>query len=230
MTSASNTSNHIPNGSTHRSKRTLSDHANTFHPMVKISEGSEDDNDHPDQISTSASEASSQNSTNSEPPLLDFISTACMASTWFTSCFPCAVVDINNCDDRVMEKLDRTNAMSVMYGAVAAPIPNSFELSPGEKVEGGDPHPYSLEEVGNLIDEEDEKPIIGLMELRMESDAPPSSPGAEKVIVGSEEVLVILPESELDQTPATSKRKRFHMNLMPKRHSSGGKLFGRKKQ
>ena len=70
-----------------------------------------------DCISTSASEASSKGSNNSEPPLLDFIGTACMASAWFTSCFPCAVVDINDSDNKVVDKLSRQSAMNAMYGA-----------------------------------------------------------------------------------------------------------------
>jgi len=69
----------------------------------------------PDHISTSASEASSMRSNSSQPPLLDFIGNTCMASAWFTSCFPCAVVDINDSDDYVVDKLSRQSAMNVMY-------------------------------------------------------------------------------------------------------------------
>eukprot|EP00970_Alexandrium_tamarense_P000278 scaffold31_cov198-Alexandrium_tamarense.AAC.19 len=86
--------------------------------LFQVDEGNEDQ---PDHISTSASEASSRNSQNSEPPLLDFIGHACMASTWFTSCFPCAVVDINDGDDNVADKLTRASAMNVMYGAMDEP-------------------------------------------------------------------------------------------------------------
>lgn len=69
----------------------------------------------PDHVSTSASEASSKASHNSQPPLLEFIGATCMASAWFTSCFPCAVVDINDSDDYVVDKLSRESAMNVMY-------------------------------------------------------------------------------------------------------------------
>ena len=69
----------------------------------------------PDNISTSASEASSKASNSSQPQLLDFIGATCMASAWFTSCFPCAVVDINDTDDYVVDKLSRESAMNVMY-------------------------------------------------------------------------------------------------------------------
>lgn len=66
-------------------------------------------------VSTAASAASSAASNTSQPPLLDFIGTTCLASSWFTSCFPCAVVDINDSDDYVVDKLSRESAMNVMY-------------------------------------------------------------------------------------------------------------------
>jgi len=70
----------------------------------------------PDHLSTSASEASSKGSNNSQPPLLDFIGQqTCMASAWFTSCFPCSVVDINDSDTYVVDRLSRQSAMNVMY-------------------------------------------------------------------------------------------------------------------
>lgn len=69
----------------------------------------------PDHISTSTSEASSMRSNASQPPLLDFIGNTCEAAAWFTSCFPCAVVDFNDNDDYVVDKLSRESAMNVMY-------------------------------------------------------------------------------------------------------------------
>ena len=69
----------------------------------------------PDNISDTASEASSNGSYNNQPPLLDFVGSMCVASAWFTSCFPCAVVDINDTDDRVVHNLSRESAMSMMY-------------------------------------------------------------------------------------------------------------------
>jgi hypothetical protein len=69
----------------------------------------------PDNISVTASEASTKGSYHSQPPLLDFVGAACCASSWFTSCFPCAILDINDNDDRVVDKLSRESAMNVMY-------------------------------------------------------------------------------------------------------------------
>lgn len=98
-----------------KSKRTRQ--TSSLQQMV-VDEGDEDEQTLetvPDHLSTSASEASSKASTNSQPPLLDFIGTTCLASAWFTSCFPCAVVDINDSDDYVVDKLSRESAMNVMY-------------------------------------------------------------------------------------------------------------------
>lgn len=77
----------------------------------------------PDHVSTSASEASESNDSQT-PKMLDFIGATCQVSSWFTSCFPCTIVDINEYDDRVMDKLSRESAMNVMYAA-------NPDLSPG---------------------------------------------------------------------------------------------------
>lgn len=71
----------------------------------------------PDNVSDTASEASSNGIYNDQPPLLDFMGSMCVASAWFTSCFPCAVVDINDTDDRVVQNLSRENAMNIMYSS-----------------------------------------------------------------------------------------------------------------
>ena len=68
-----------------------------------------------DNISVTTSEASTKCSYHSQPPLLAFVGAACYASSWFTSCFPCAILDINDNDDRVVDKLSRESAMNVMY-------------------------------------------------------------------------------------------------------------------
>jgi hypothetical protein len=69
----------------------------------------------PDNMSVSVSEASTIGSIHSQPPLLDFVGAACCASSWFTSIFPCAILDINDNDDLVVDKLSRESAMNVMY-------------------------------------------------------------------------------------------------------------------
>jgi len=51
------------------------------------------------------------------PPLLDFINATCMSTARLASCFPCAVVDINDSDDYVVDRLSRESAMNVMYGS-----------------------------------------------------------------------------------------------------------------
>jgi len=92
--------------------------------MRKISEEDERTADTaPDHISTS--DASEADTNNSQPPLLDFVGATCLASAWFTSCFPCAVVDINDSDDYVIDKISRENAMNVMYNN------NNLQASPG---------------------------------------------------------------------------------------------------
>ena len=93
----------------------------SIHQMIPtVDEGDNEDDEKTaetatDNISTSASEASSKASNSSQPQLQDFIGATCMASAWFTSCFPCAVVDINDTDDYVVDKLSRESAMNVMY-------------------------------------------------------------------------------------------------------------------
>ncbi|KAL3822135.1 hypothetical protein ACHAXA_011913 [Cyclostephanos tholiformis] len=72
----------------------------------------------PDNMSVSVSDASTKGSIHSQPTLLDFVGDACCASSWFTSIFPCAILDINDNDDRVVDKLSRESAMNVMYSNV----------------------------------------------------------------------------------------------------------------
>lgn len=69
----------------------------------------------PENISDTASEASSSSNNNQPPLVLDFMGSMCVASAWFTTCFPCAVVDINDTDDRVVHNLSRERAMNFMY-------------------------------------------------------------------------------------------------------------------
>ena len=66
-------------------------------------------------VSVTESESSSKGSNHGQNPLLDFMGAACMGSAWFTNCFPCAIVTINDRDDRVVDELSRESAMNAMY-------------------------------------------------------------------------------------------------------------------
>ena len=93
------------------SKRTRQ--VSSLQQMFIVDEGDENTADTaPDEISEASSKGSN---TSQPPPILDFIGATCSASAWFTSCFPCAVVDINDTDDYVVDKLSRESAMNVMY-------------------------------------------------------------------------------------------------------------------
>ena len=83
----------------------------------------------PDLADASASEAS--NHSNNTPPMLaNFIGATCSASAWFTSCFPCAVVDISDeHDDTMIDRLSPEHAMNTMYHG---PTFSSF-VSDGEE-------------------------------------------------------------------------------------------------
>jgi len=70
----------------------------------------------PDQVSTSGSEGSASNSSQA-PKILDFIGATCEVTSWFTSCFPCTVVKIDEQDGHVMDKLSKESAMNVMYNS-----------------------------------------------------------------------------------------------------------------
>jgi len=99
-----------------------------------------------DHVSITASETSSEGSYMSQPPpLLDFINATCMATARLASCFPCAVVDINDSDDYVVDRLSRENAMNVMYGsssvnnnATTATTPTSTNSPPNTFVSEND--------------------------------------------------------------------------------------------
>lgn len=110
---------------------------NTVEEETSIEEDQRTAETIPDHLSTSASEASSRGSNGSQaPPLLDFIGNTCMASAWFTSCFPCAVVDINDSDDYVVDRLSRESAMNTMYGT-SPDKNNGVAPEKGDVVEGG---------------------------------------------------------------------------------------------
>ena len=204
-----------------------------MHKVEEVDESKLDDEGaHPDQVSTSASEASNSSSKNSEPPLLDFIGTACMASTWFTSCFPCAVVDINHCDDNVVNKLDRMNAMSVMYGIQDEPpavvVPNSFELQPGEKDGVEEANSVECQSNNTQMDASDVVTDNDVVKVA-------SASGLEQESVTTHEhketLEKELPPTVHHDTPLHSNspsRKRFH--IRPVKPNSVKKLFRRKQQ
>ena len=145
----------------------------------------------PDNLSEGESSRGSNGSNNSAaPPLLDFIGNTCMASAWFTSCFPCAVVDINDSDDYVVDKLSRESAMNVMYGS-SITNNNSLEekkpeddsdsgrssdnvmfvsLPPKQQTEGNNIHV-----VPSVIQEEDTSDCDGSEEDARMEDVPLSS-------------------------------------------------------
>ncbi|KAL3788191.1 hypothetical protein HJC23_004658 [Cyclotella cryptica] len=229
-------SNIFGSTSPHRSKRIRPMPSSSSLPMMPVKEENEhreDDWDHPDQVSTSASEASSANSKNSEPPLLDFIGTACMATTWFTSCFPCAVVDINHCDDRVVSKLDRTNAMNVMYGALEEPpVVNSFELKEGENEYDGDNYYSGRDHYGgtkyySARDKQQKHLQDGECAVE-QKDNPMMEPENESTESLCQEACYDVPLSAIPDsaTVPSQQRKRF----IPRRPTSVRRLFARKKQ
>ena len=72
----------------------------------------------PDHVSTSGSEGSDASNASQGPKILDFIgATTCEVTSWFTSCFPCAVMDIDEHDGRVAGKLSQESAMNFMYNS-----------------------------------------------------------------------------------------------------------------
>ena len=213
--------------------RNSSTPASSVYPLQKVTEGDEhqtdDEGGPPDQASTSASEAS-DNSKNSQPPLLDFLDAACSASTWFTSCFPCAVVDINNnCDDNLVAKLDRSNAMSLMYGMPLAEVPNSFELKPGEKDEGGTDNNRDGFQRQEYHDT-NEGTAYGVNQFSAE---PETKPETEPELVS--ETCEDAPTQDLQSTyhqdtPISPSRKRFNISSMKPNASGVKKLFKRRHQ
>jgi len=103
---------HMPRGKSSRSKVAQ---GSSIKQSMKIDVIDEERTTMTDQISASESDTSSKGSNHSQHPLLNFMGAACTASSWFTSCFPCAIVDINDNDGLVVDKLSRESAMNAMY-------------------------------------------------------------------------------------------------------------------
>lgn len=205
----------------------------------------------PDHLSTSASEASSKGSNNSQPQLLDFIGATCQASAWFTSCFPCAVVDINENDDYVVDKLSRESAMIAMYGAGRSPGTNSITVTPekgaskrsqadrADEREKNLTHlqlpqldeskPATLAPIHSMpsviVEDSDEDEAMDEISLNDDADSMPVAVvTTERVASGVMESRgspVLLPEAAVNETPIYSPPKKKKFGMK--------KLFSRKK-
>lgn len=107
-------------------------HNSSSQQLAQVCEGSRETESPPlpDHVSTSASEAEASASQASQSPKIldDFIGATCEVTSWFTSCFPCTVVNINEEDGHVGDKLSKERAMNVMY-ATSPNTPNSMEAS-----------------------------------------------------------------------------------------------------
>lgn len=208
-------------------------------PMRKISEEDERTADTaPDHISTS--DASEADTNNSQPPLLDFVGATCSASAWFTSCFPCAVVDINDSDDYVVDKISRENAMNVMYNnnLQASPgnnslavTPESSPMKPGE-ISGGkendvmyisvSPNDGSIHNIPSVIEEDgsdEDADMVSLDEVSLEeNDLPQKGLGIDMPILEEPTDVVMDNTGSEPQISSPPKKKRLSMR----------KLFGKK--
>lgn len=97
-------------------------------------------------------EKSNSNSSNGEVPILDFMGDqACSASAWFTSCFPCAVVDINENDYNVVGHLSRESAMNVMYSPEQEGKRGQFIKVPSERSSRRKQRLDDLRHSGNVV-------------------------------------------------------------------------------
>lgn len=170
-------------------------------------------------VSTAASDgAASEASRGSQPPLLDFIGNACEASSWFTSCFPCAVVDINDGDDYVVNKLSREAAMHVMYASPEPPpggarpagasspagseaYSDIFQLPRAEETAQSAPH---------AMVEEDEE-MLDTISLDDDANNPGAGPAGRQASKG--------PVNELKSPPKNSKKK-FSMKMFGRKNKS----------
>ncbi len=121
-------------------------------PLELVTESSREEGEFPcapDQASTSGSSTGSAASNSSQgPKILDFVGATCEVTSWFSSCFPCAVVDIDEQDGRVVDRLSTESAMNVMYSPtkpkVEEPLP---EEVPQEVDYQGTAHEYSHEAI-----------------------------------------------------------------------------------
>lgn len=116
-------------------------------PLELVTESSREEGESPsppDHVSTSGSSTGSAASNESQgPKILDFIGATCEVTSWFSSCFPCAVVDIDEHDGRVTDRLSKESAMNVMYSPTKAKVEEPLpEEVPQADYQGG-PDEYS---------------------------------------------------------------------------------------
>jgi len=206
-------------------------------PMRKISEEDERTADTaPDHISTS--DASEADTNNSQPPLLDFVGATCLASAWFTSCFPCAVVDINDSDDYVVDKISRENAMNVMYNnnLQASPGNNSLAVTPeSSPVKPGEnsgtkendvmyisvsPSDGSIHNIPSVIEEDgsDEDQNMDEVSLDDDNDFPRKGLGIDMPVLEEPTDVVMDNAGSEPQISSPPRKKKLSMR----------KLFGKK--
>ena len=93
----------------------------------------------PDHVSTSGSEGPDGSNASQGPKILDFLGATYEVASFFTSCFPCAVVDIDEQDGRVAGNLSKENAMNIMYNSPTKVEASSDEPLP-EKAQEGNYH------------------------------------------------------------------------------------------
>ena len=176
----------------------------------------------PDQVSISASEAS-----NSTPPLLaDFIDATCSASAWFTSCFPCAVIDINDENDNsVMDKLSPKEAMNTMYHG---PTFSSFVSDGNEPSDGNGPALVESDDPNVMIlHMEQPRPVADTIEE--DEDGEMDDVSLEPIPQDYEQIVSILPSSSESrvQTPESEVQTQSVL-VTPKKKFSVKKMFGKK--
>ena len=96
----------------------------------------------PDHVSTSGSEGSDGSNASQGPKILDLLgATTCEVASFFTSCFPCTVVDIDEQDGRLAGNLSKENAMNIMYNSpTKVEVPFDEPLPEEAPQEGGDYH------------------------------------------------------------------------------------------
>jgi len=162
----------------------------------------------PDHASTSGSEASN----NTPPMLANLIGATCSASAWFTSCFPCAVVDINDENDNsVLDKLSPEYAMNTMYHG---PTFSSFVSDGNESAlrETDDPNVMILHM--------DPQPMVDTIEEDEDGDADDAS--LQAIPQEYEQIVAVQP-------PAEPTRVQTQLSPeTPKKKFSVRRIFGKK--